>query len=1507
MKGRIFKLDDRLGFIEYDIDKRTSFYNNKEYDFLIGDLVEFNLGFKSIPNTTTQYEIAADLVLLERQRVKADKETRLSKVSRNYNLGLKSITDILRIYGFDVPTKPNAKINEEQILILKEHLINQANVEDISPESVDRGIVIKSTVQDIIYPSTVVMQFFGGKKAILTSNNLSWNKSRSEKIIRSLKKGDEFEVVVLENENDTFPIISKKHLLARPSETSLWEELELGDLVEGRVFEKLISEVVVELENGFFGLVKLKDDRVANLDEQLTFKVDWKNHISQYIGLSFAEKKPKPQVVGTIKSEPKEISVDSKYEAHETDLRNLDSFRNSIYHTFCDEEQEEFIIQSFENNPTLFSSAISIDRDLYIQFGLNLPAWESDFKNKLIPYLSDNKDRIEESKALEYLSKQKYWIRINRFIVDENTDRRKYLKGIGNSPLQKVEWSLFNEEISIQGFVDLDSYSFVIKGLAIRRRKKNDSRRKSINLANGTFLYDSELVFLSPFDNKPQDNKQSSVFNALDNKTRAFEIILSLKKETGALLLEEGQSLQIFDRFLEYQEDILKKGNNANKVWINSQISRKPSAIGELSIHVNENLDEFCSDDEGGTVVTLKTLESSTKEGKDEEFVYFSDAFLEVKEGQIGSQLHFKDGDLELGKLNQGFQVEPKVSLRQFQVQREVIQDFFSKKIKLQHIEALLLKPEKISPPEISSLNFYNEMLNLTESSNPNNNQVNSVKKSVGNKNIFLVQGPPGTGKTTVIAEIVKQLSDRGEKLLVTSQTHIAVDNVLEKLAEDSQLSLLRLGNIQRVKSDLRRFHKDKLKELYQDYFDDMIKINIDLATLYKNKKGLVSQEELIDRAESLQTYPEAIKLELFKYNLNFINALLTIESDKVEALQIALDNWLQNISSETNTIIKPLIFSSLDVVFATCIGVRTDRDLTDYDVKFDTVIIDEAGKANLSESIAAMSIAKKVILVGDQMQLPPYIDGSLLDPSEKNSFPNTKYGSKFLEVDIQHALRTSFFEFLVKRIENNMFPDSNIEMLNYQHRMHPHIGQFISDAFYDGLVKMGERTIDNVLPMPSPFDKQVVFLDTSTAENPFEIKQGISVKNDAEAQCIAQLVVPKLLSSGLTHKDFAIVAPYKSQVANIKSYLQGSRSGMNNQIEVSTLDSFQGMEFDVIVFSFTRSDSNSKVGFLDDARRLNVAFSRAKKKLILIGNSETLTDKRSHYDQLYNYTGLFQKLVRLSKNDSIGNFVNVTDFTDLKTKFQSLIGQFTTGNSYKCRLKLTFEKPEYAGHIFFIGETTLEGMFRDDSKSFEFDNEIQYEMQINYIDHKNEKVFLSPAPNEESMDNFFSSHKVGDKISVEFLKSIKTGHLFQIEKGFTCYYHDIDKTKSFNSTTVVELFITGLKKEDRKVYVSDTPRGNQQYQNKPRKKRFQKDETQLLKFFHEHKRGDEFEGIYTNSIDFGHFFQLKEGVSGLVRDPQKRITNLQRGETYQVFITNMDTGKKQITLKLKKRSHGNI
>lgn len=1492
MNGKVVIQNLHLGFIEFDINKRIPYYIEEYPEFKIGDEVYFDISDRKTSKNGSVFQYAVNVQIVVSRIMFKQNFIRLGKLAAEYNCSLFQLINILKINGFDVNSNPNTKISEEHMLILENYFSQELKSNEQENDLIiERGTIIATSISAIIHPSLVVLDFFNGKKALLPLNNISWNKTRSERIIHSLKKGETLEVVILELDYNQTPLVSRKHLTPRPSETTEWQDLKIGSDVTGKIADVLINEVVVELDNGFFGRIKISEDFNTSSDELFDFTVLNKDQSTHYIGLtlkvaeqtSIVLEETGPVVKKKVKNPELESSpiTSSKYQIFETDLRSFNNFENSTYYSFCSDEQAEFIENSFGTNPTLFASSVEYATPLYVQFAFGLPAWESDFQNKLIPYLESDGKNYTEKASLEYLSNKKYWIRINRFVKNDR---------------ENVQWVLFNEELMLNGFVEGETNNFKVLGLTIKRTRRDKSLQKSSNQANGTFLFDSDVVFIGPSQVIPLETKQTEIFNSLDQKSRALDLIKELKKETGALLVAEGQSLHIFDRFLEYQEDLLKKGKGSNRVTVNGKYKRVNSDKGDTSIIIDENLENFCSDDELTGWVIVRIMEESTKEGVAEELVVFSDALLEVVPN--GSQLHFRGTEHLLTKLDKGFTIEPKFSTRQISVQREVIQDFFSKKIKLKHIESLLLKPEKILPPQKPSLNFYNKMLAQTEKENPENNQVNAVKKSVGNKNVFLIQGPPGTGKTTVIAEIIKQLTNQGEKILVTSQTHIAVDNVLEKMAENKDLTLLRIGNLERVHPNLRQYQKDNLAELFQGHFASVIDLNIKLALSFGAAAADRTEKDLFIEADRIAEYPESIKSDLLKYNHNFIKTLVNLKKDKVHPLITILKEWKSGIGSEKASLIIPLMYSSIDVVFATCIGVRTDTDLIDYKVSFDTVIIDEAGKANLSESIAAIAMAKKVILVGDQMQLPPFIDGSLLDPNEETSFVNSKFGSSFLREDIEHSLKTSFFEFLVKRMEGNLFPNTNIEMLNYQHRMHPHIGQFISDAFYDSKVKMGQRTAQNVLPMPVPFDKQLIFLDTSTAENPFETKQGISVKNDAEAQCIVQLVVPKLIEQGLSPKDFAIVAPYKSQVSNIKEYLKNHTSGLYQQIDVSTLDSFQGMEFDVIVFSFTRSALDSKVGFLDDARRLNVAFSRAKKKLILIGNSETLRDPRSHYDQLFNYTSLFKNIVRLCKNEEIGNFVNVTDYTSLESKFKKHIHKFDLNLPLECFLKTSFETPNYTGHIFNIGETGIEAMFRDDDKNFEYESDIPYELYISKVDEKNEKIYLTPKKPSDS--DFFRNQKVGNEIKVTFKRSISAGYIFEIEPGLDCLYYDPEHSRDFIEQHQYNLYISNIQESKRRVQVNDirkTPSNFSQKNKLPQHPQggiLNFNKADYLKSLH---KGHRLKAKYKKSAPFGHFFELAGGVDGLLFDNEGRIKNLKVGELYEVIITRVDYKQGKISL----------
>jgi superfamily I DNA and/or RNA helicase len=800
--------------------------------------------------------------------------------------------------------------------------------------------------------------------------------------------------------------------------------------------------------------------------------------------------------------------------------------------------------------------------------------------------------------------------------------------------------------------------------------------------------------------------------------------------------------LGIIDRFLEYQMKKLDK-QKGNNVFI-EKFERIPSSSGGVAIKLPPTVADNLEIEET-TEVNIRVK----GDGKPEQFTGVLSPYPD------GGKLTIERINLDL--LNGGFTLEKKLSKYHFQIQREIIHDFLDKKIKIDHIESLLVNPETVKTPVLANVRFFNSDLEEAPTKQPDNNQVIAVKKAVGNHNIFLIQGPPGTGKTTVIAEVIEQLVKKGEKVLLAGQNHVAVDNVLEKVATIHHLNLLRVGKQERINKELVQFNIENLVEAYKVDYISFIRNQLRLSKMYLDlKKANVDRKTLLriynEEVNNLSAQYEKLN-EIYKQR-HFIlrDGLNELQPGEIIDAIASLESWLASNQYNYEIILKPLIYNSLDVVFATCIGIKTDPVFGDIDYKFDTVIIDEAGKANIAETLVAIELGKKVILVGDQMQLPPYIDSSDIDEKEPESFPRSPYGSDYPQDDIISALQASFFEFIINRINANKFPGENIEMLNYQHRMHPNIGEFISASFYDGRVKMGHRTHLNKLELPAPLNKEVIFFDTSNLPDRYELTDGFSAKNNAEAATISEIILPKLFEHNVSPDSMAIIAPYKSQVANIQEHIQKSASCNFKNLDISTLDSFQGKEYDIIIFSFTRSSNHwdapevdgrkkfTKVGFLDDARRLNVALSRAKKKLILVGNAITLTDSRSHYDRIFNYTQLFKKLVQLSKIETIGNFVNIADIHDFKSPFKAFteknkVGQIVTAQVNKIGYKQNEAFGLFVridGFSCLLPSFLMTKEFKSKLDSLTTGTEI--ELMVHRIDMANEQVTVKEAISQEEL-----------------------------------------------------------------------------------------------------------------------------------------------------------------------------
>jgi len=255
-------------------------------------------------------------------------------------------------------------------------------------------------------------------------------------------------------------------------------------------------------------------------------------------------------------------------------------------------------------------------------------------------------------------------------------------------------------------------------------------------------------------------------------------------------------------------------------------------------------------------------------------------------------------------------------------------------------------------------------------------------------------------------------------------------------------------------------------------------------------------------------------------------------------------------------------------------------------DVEFDVAVIDESTQATIPSVLIPIAKAKRFILAGDHKQLPP----TILSEEAKE-------------------LSETLFEKLIE-----MYPQ-NSKMLEVQYRMNEKLMEFPSKEFYDGRLKAddsvrGITLADLNVKKPSfgkPWDdilnpkEPLVFVDTSRCRNRWERQRrgSLSRENPLEARIVKE-IVEKLIEMGVKEDWIGVITPYDDQVDLIRSLL-------GDAIEVNTVDGYQGREKEVVVLSFVRSNKKGELGFLTDLRRLNVALTRAKRKLIAIGDSETL------------------------------------------------------------------------------------------------------------------------------------------------------------------------------------------------------------------------------------------------------------------------------------------------------------
>ncbi len=415
-----------------------------------------------------------------------------------------------------------------------------------------------------------------------------------------------------------------------------------------------------------------------------------------------------------------------------------------------------------------------------------------------------------------------------------------------------------------------------------------------------------------------------------------------------------------------------------------------------------------------------------------------------------------------------------------------------------------------------NSIRFCNPKLNKS--------QQLAVSAITQNEQIVIVHGPPGTGKTTTLIEAVLQLIKAGEKVLVSAPSNTAVDNIAKGLILQG-IKLLRVGNTSKVD-----------------------------ATIFSHTpEGKLTNSKQLKEIKQLKIKAEEFRRMALKYKRSFGKAereqryLLFKEMKTIRAEIKKMQSYSEN-----------KFFEDAQVIAGTPIGLH---DAQIQHLKFNTLLIDEAGQCIEPLAWCIFPLADKVVLAGDHWQLPPTV--------LSNEAATLGFNNSILEIAITHA--------------------GSIYLLNTQYRMRQAIAGFSSNYFYNSLLHTAEHLSDT--------GAHLTFIDT--AGSGYQEKHGpdgVSLQNEGELNIVRQLLEKELpdLSS------VAFISPYSGQVAAAKEILPP-------QIRISTIDSFQGQEKEKIIVSLVRSNDEGDIGFLKDYRRMNVAITRAKEQLFVIGDSATI------------------------------------------------------------------------------------------------------------------------------------------------------------------------------------------------------------------------------------------------------------------------------------------------------------
>lgn len=538
------------------------------------------------------------------------------------------------------------------------------------------------------------------------------------------------------------------------------------------------------------------------------------------------------------------------------------------------------------------------------------------------------------------------------------------------------------------------------------------------------------------------------------------------------------------------------------------------------------------------------------------------------------------------------------------------------------------------------------------------------LKRALGNQDVLAIQGPPGTGKTRLIEEILIQYLalHPTHRVLLSAQTHVALDNVLDRLrVRHPSIDIVRIGRpddhkisasskdlvldrkaqswsdaviaqstaflkkwaddrgVDRTSTEIGllvnrlrlllqherdlarsiRYADDRLNTVREEEEQKLAKTGSadsseleetgieaqQAATVLRKSASRVKDAiaEVRERIESLDSIGKELSTQENDDDLKEWSAMLLGaggEQSQLVALLELHEEWVLRVGKSSD--FHAAMLASAQVVAGTCIGMAGIKGMAE--VAYDLCIIDEASKATATEILVPMSRSRKWILVGDPEQLPPFFESDAV----------TKLDD-FDEEEVRETLLDRFLERL---------PAGSIRHLRNQHRMVKPIGDLISESFYKSMLTSPREKAEVVLT--GLFPKPVTWMSTTQLNDRREESVGRSFKNESECRIVRDTLerIDFIARKRKAIYSIALIAGYGAQVKALQDQIRDRLhewTGLN--VMCSTVDAFQGSEAEICIYSVTRSNSDGRLGFLTEKPRLNVALSRGRSALIIVGD----------------------------------------------------------------------------------------------------------------------------------------------------------------------------------------------------------------------------------------------------------------------------------------------------------------